>query len=81
VAGSWVRLFQRPGRPDLGERHPSLALYRRVDSATFEARTIQLIEVPDGLITRIHSFVEPRLFPLFDLPTRVIEQHAVQPDE
>jgi RNA polymerase sigma-70 factor, ECF subfamily len=60
---------------------PAVALYRRVDPATFEARTIQLIEVSDGLITGIHSFVDPRLFPLFDLPTRIIEQHAVQPDE
>ena len=50
---------------------PGFAVYRpsKSDSRTLEAFSIQVLELSEGRISAIHAFLDPTLFPLFDLPT------------
>jgi RNA polymerase sigma-70 factor (ECF subfamily) len=45
--------------------------YRAGPSGDHEAFAIQVLEISDGEISALHAFLEPRLFPLFDLPLRL----------
>jgi RNA polymerase sigma-70 factor (ECF subfamily) len=47
---------------------PALGSYRPAPGGGYEAFAIQVIESEGGRITGLHAFLEPRLFPLFDLP-------------
>ena len=46
----------------------AFGLYRPGDDGRYGAFGIQVVEVGEGGILGIHSFLEPRLFPLFGLP-------------
>ena len=50
---------------------PALGSYRPAPGGGYEAFAIQVIESEGGRITGLHAFLEPRLFPLFDLPDRL----------
>ncbi|HEV8627315.1 MAG TPA: sigma-70 family RNA polymerase sigma factor [Acidimicrobiia bacterium] len=50
---------------------PALGVYRPRPDGTFGAFAIQVVEMSTGLITGIHNFLEPDLFPLFGLPARL----------
>jgi RNA polymerase sigma-70 factor (ECF subfamily) len=48
---------------------PAFASYRPARDGTYHPFAMQLIEIGGGSITALHTFVDPRLFPLFDLPS------------
>jgi RNA polymerase sigma-70 factor, ECF subfamily len=50
---------------------PAVAAYRPSVAGGYEASSIQLVETSAGRITAINVFLEPELFPLFDLPVRI----------
>jgi RNA polymerase sigma-70 factor, ECF subfamily len=56
----------------------AFGLYRPSEDGGYDAFGIQIVEVADGGILGIHSYLEPRLFPLFGLPPRLAGQ-AVGP--
>jgi RNA polymerase sigma-70 factor (ECF subfamily) len=53
------------GSPAFGQWRPS------GPGGSYEPWAIHVIELSSGRISGIHFFVEPSLFPLFDLPTRL----------
>ncbi len=55
--------------PTWANGSPAFALYRPVGLDHRERFGIQVVEVSAGRITGIHSFLEPGLFDLFDLPS------------
>jgi RNA polymerase sigma-70 factor, ECF subfamily len=61
--GSGLRLV-----PTAANRQPALAVYGPTDSAGYEPFAIKVLTVQSGLIAAITGFVNPSLFPAFDLP-------------
>jgi RNA polymerase sigma-70 factor, ECF subfamily len=51
----------------------ALGVYRPSSTSPHEAHGIQVLEVSGGGIRAIHAFLEPALFPLFELPVRFVE--------
>jgi RNA polymerase sigma-70 factor (ECF subfamily) len=49
----------------------ALGAYRPGPDGDHHAFGISLVEIAGGRITALHAFLEPRLFPLFDLPDRL----------
>ena len=43
---------------------PAFGFVATTPSSSYEAFAIQVIEIADGRITGLHTFLEPRLFPL-----------------
>ena len=54
---------------------PAFGSYRPLPAGSYQPFAIQLIEITGGQITGLHAFLEPRLFPLFDLPDRLSADH------
>jgi RNA polymerase sigma-70 factor (ECF subfamily) len=50
---------------------PAFASYRPAPDGGYDAFAIHVLEIAGGEITGHHAFLEPRLFPLFDLPERL----------
>ena len=50
--------------PTAANRQPALALYTRR-----QPLAIKVLTITGGLVTAITGFVDPHLFPAFDLPT------------
>jgi RNA polymerase sigma-70 factor, ECF subfamily len=50
---------------------PAYGLYRPAADGGFDAFGIHVLEVVDGRIFGIHTFIEPALFPRFGLPARL----------
>ena len=48
---------------------PALGMYQRGPDGGLEAAGIHVPEWRDGLVVTLHAFLDPGLFPLFDLPT------------
>ena len=53
---------------------PALGSYRPAPDGSYQPFALQVIESADGHITGLHAFLEPRLFPLFELPDRLDAQ-------
>ena len=51
---------------------PAFGSYRPAPDGGYQPFAIQVIEIADGHITGLHAFLEPRLFPLFALPDRLL---------
>ena len=49
---------------------PAFALYRPDGTGGYDLFGVQVVEVADGLITGLHTFLDPGLAPLFGLPGR-----------
>ena len=47
---------------------PAFAQWRRDPDGGFTAWSIHVLTISDGVITAMDFFVDPNLFPLFDLP-------------
>jgi RNA polymerase sigma-70 factor (ECF subfamily) len=57
--------------PTAANGSPALGLYHASQpGGPYEPFHLQIVEVSAGRITAIHSFIDPSLFPLFDLPAR-----------
>jgi RNA polymerase sigma-70 factor (ECF subfamily) len=54
---------------------PAFGSYRPLPDGSYQAFAIQIIEIADGHIAGLHAFLEPRLFPLFELPDRLGADH------
>ncbi len=54
---------------------PAFGSYRPAPGGGYDAFGIQVIEIAGGHITGLHAFLEPRLFPLFDLPDHLSADH------
>ena len=50
---------------------PAFAQWRPSPDGGYDAWSIHTLETSDGAITGINFFVDPKLFPLFGLPTRL----------
>ncbi len=57
--------------PTWANGSPAFGLYRPSPTGGHDAFAIQVMELSGGRISGIHSFLEPDLFPLFGLPTRL----------
>jgi RNA polymerase sigma-70 factor, ECF subfamily len=74
-----ARYWQGPGSACRGSRLvrtrangvPAFASYRPAADGSYRPFAIQVIELADGHITGLHAFLEPRLFPLFEVPDRL----------
>jgi RNA polymerase sigma-70 factor (ECF subfamily) len=53
---------------------PAFASYRPATDGSYRPFAIQVIEIADGHITGLHAFLEPRLFPLFEVPNHLSAQ-------
>jgi RNA polymerase sigma-70 factor, ECF subfamily len=53
--------------PTHANRHPAFGVYRG-DGADATPFAIHVVEIEDGLITYLHFFLYPELFPAFGLP-------------
>jgi RNA polymerase sigma-70 factor, ECF subfamily len=52
---------------------PGFALYRRSEeSGRFEAFAVQSVDVADGAIAGVHTFLDPRFVELFGLPVSLV---------
>jgi RNA polymerase sigma-70 factor, ECF subfamily len=51
----------------------AFGLYRPAAPGRYDPFGLQVMESSSGLISAIHTFIEPRLFPLFQLPARLVE--------
>jgi RNA polymerase sigma-70 factor (ECF subfamily) len=66
--------FRRLGHPNWyliptsANAQPALAAYRRDDSGTFRAHSLQVFTVAGGEIARVSAFLDASLFPTFGLP-------------
>jgi RNA polymerase sigma-70 factor (ECF subfamily) len=66
-----TRPLRSPGRrsfPTRANGCPALASYGLQPDGTYAAHSIQVLEITDGEITHIYSFLDTRLFPVFGLP-------------
>jgi RNA polymerase sigma-70 factor (ECF subfamily) len=63
--GSRLMATMANGSPAFGQWRPS------GPGGTFEPWCIHVLEVSDGRISAINYFVDPKLFPVFGLPTRL----------
>ena len=65
------RVFSGPVRvlSTSANGYPAIGTYHRRADGSFEPHGIQVIESKDGLIARIVTFLDARLFPAFGLPT------------
>jgi RNA polymerase sigma-70 factor, ECF subfamily len=54
---------------------PAFASYRPAADGTYRPFAIQVIDIADGHIAGLHAFLEPRLFPLFEVPDRLGARH------
>jgi RNA polymerase sigma-70 factor, ECF subfamily len=54
---------------------PAFGSYRPAPDGSHRAFAIQIIEITGGHITGLHAFLQPRLFPLFELPERLAGDH------
>jgi RNA polymerase sigma-70 factor, ECF subfamily len=50
---------------------PAFGTYRPASGGHYEPFAMQVIEITGDHITGLHSFLEPRLFPFFELPDRL----------
>lgn len=50
---------------------PALATYKRSADRTWQAHSIQIVEITDGLIAHLRVFVDPRLVSAFALPMTI----------
>ena len=57
---------------------PAFAQWRAGASGTFDAWAIHVLRVSDGRIGGIDFFVDPNLFPLFDLPVHLSAEAGAQ---
>jgi RNA polymerase sigma-70 factor (ECF subfamily) len=58
--------------PVMANGSPALAIYEPgAPDGSHQAFAIQSVDVSEGRISGIHSFLDPNLFPLFDLPLRL----------
>ncbi|MFI0479863.1 sigma-70 family RNA polymerase sigma factor [Actinomadura sp. 9N215] len=64
------RVFQTPWRlrPVQANGQPAFACYQRNPDGRFLIGSITVLSVRDGRITRLSSFLDPALYPLFGLP-------------
>ena len=62
--GSRLLRTRANGRPAFGS-------YRPAPDGGYEPFAIQIVEITGSHITGLHSFIEPRLFPLFGLPAHL----------
>jgi RNA polymerase sigma-70 factor, ECF subfamily len=57
--------------PTAANGSPAFGVYQASDPrGPFEPFHLQIVEVSAGRITALHAFLDPRLFPLFELPAR-----------
>jgi RNA polymerase sigma-70 factor (ECF subfamily) len=57
--------------PTVANGSPAFGMYRPLESGGgFEPFAIQVVEVSAGRIRSIEAFIDPNLFPLFDLPSQ-----------
>jgi RNA polymerase sigma-70 factor, ECF subfamily len=54
---------------------PAFGAYRPAPVGGYEPFAIHVLEIADGSITGLHAFLEPRLFPLFELPDHLDADH------
>ena len=57
--------------PIMANGSPALAQYRHADDEGYQPFSIQTMEVSAGRIDRLTHFVDPGLFALFGLPSRL----------
>ena len=57
--------------PTAANGRPAFAVYRVSGPDTWDPFSIQIVDVSEGLITGLHSFLYPELFPAFGLPARL----------
>jgi RNA polymerase sigma-70 factor (ECF subfamily) len=68
--------WRLPGRggarlvPTTANGQPAFGMYRRADDGVHRALQIQVLSVTGAGITRVVSFCDPDLFPIFGLPDR-----------
>ena len=55
-------------RPVRANGLPAMAAWKRDDEGVWRASAIHLLEVRGGALVAIAAFIDPSLFPLFDLP-------------
>jgi RNA polymerase sigma-70 factor (ECF subfamily) len=78
-ADEYARFLVGPGAACRGSRFenveangaPALAQWRRSPDGGYDAWAIHVLELSDGRVAGITFFVDPELFPLFDLPVHV----------
>ena len=57
--------------PTRANGFPAFGSYRPAPGGDYEPLAIQVLEIADGRITGVHAFIDPGLFPLFELPERL----------
>jgi RNA polymerase sigma-70 factor (ECF subfamily) len=67
--GSRIRYTRANGSPAIG-------MYRPAPGGGYTPFGVQVLELAGGRITALHAFLEPRLFPLFGLPARPLDDDA-----
>ena len=78
-ANEYARFLVGPGEGCRGSRFvrieangaPALAQWRPSPEGGYDAWAIHVLELSDGRVAGITFFVEPELFPLFDLPVHI----------
>ena len=53
---------------------PAFGSYRPAPDGGYEPFALQVIEIAGRHIVGVHAFLEPRLFPVFDLPERLTDE-------